>query len=79
MVYVGVIAPAHKEMVKLMLNNKKAVLCEKPLGLSLAEVKFHIMINYVSNISLGDRDGRAGKDKKSFLHGGSLEPDVPHL
>jgi len=37
-VYVGVIAPAHKEMVKLMLNNKKAVLCEKPLGLSLAEV-----------------------------------------
>eukprot|EP00092_Neocalanus_flemingeri_P010904 GFUD01011744.1.p1 GENE.GFUD01011744.1~~GFUD01011744.1.p1 ORF type:complete len:334 (+),score=122.08 GFUD01011744.1:85-1086(+) len=37
-VYVGVIAPAHKEMVKLMLNNEKAVLCEKPLGLSLAEV-----------------------------------------
>jgi len=37
-VYVGVIAPAHREMVKLMLNNQKAVLCEKPLGLSLAEV-----------------------------------------
>eukprot|EP00090_Calanus_glacialis_P011589 TRINITY_DN19969_c0_g1_i1.p1 TRINITY_DN19969_c0_g1~~TRINITY_DN19969_c0_g1_i1.p1 ORF type:complete len:334 (-),score=99.93 TRINITY_DN19969_c0_g1_i1:36-1037(-) len=37
-VYVGVIAPAHREMVKLMLTNEKAVLCEKPLGLSLAEV-----------------------------------------
>ena len=34
----GVIAPAHREMVKLMLTNEKAVLCEKPLGLSLAEV-----------------------------------------
>jgi len=38
-VYVGVIAPAHREMVVLMLNNKKAVLCEKPLGLSLVEVE----------------------------------------
>ena len=37
-VYVGVIAPAHREMVLLMLANNKAVLCEKPLGLSLAEV-----------------------------------------
>ena len=34
------IAPAHKDMVKLMLNNEKAVLCEKPLGLSLAEVVY---------------------------------------
>ena len=42
-VYVGVIAPAHREMVLLMLANNKAVLCEKPLGLSLAEVgTFHL-------------------------------------
>jgi len=38
-VYVGVIAPAHRELVLLMLANNKAVLCEKPLGLSLVEVK----------------------------------------
>ena len=38
----GVIAPAHKDMVKLMLNNEKAVLCEKPLGLSLEEVMYDI-------------------------------------
>ena len=37
-VYVGVIAPAHRELVLLMLANNKAVLCEKPLGLSLVEV-----------------------------------------
>ena len=34
----GVIAPAHKDVVKMMLNNGKAVLCEKPLGLNLNEV-----------------------------------------
>lgn len=37
-VYVGVIAPMHKPVVDLMLRAKKAVLCEKPLGLSLKEV-----------------------------------------
>ena len=34
----GVIAPAHRDVVNMMLNNGKAVLCEKPLGLNLNEV-----------------------------------------
>ena len=40
-VYVGVIAPMHKPVVDLMLRAKKAVLCEKPLGLSLEEVSMN--------------------------------------
>ena len=40
MVYVGLVSPAHLALVKLLLEAGKAVVCEKPLGLSLAEVTF---------------------------------------
>ena len=46
----GVIAPAHREMVKLMLTNEKAVLCEKPLGLSFAEVVDDILMDCFLNL-----------------------------
>jgi len=37
--YIGVISPAHKDLVILMLEAGKAVLCEKPLGLNLEDVQ----------------------------------------
>jgi len=37
--YIGVISPAHEELVHLMLDAGKAVLCEKPLGLNLSDVE----------------------------------------
>ena len=42
-VYVGLVSPAHLALVKLLLEAGKAVVCEKPLGLSLAEVTFYIV------------------------------------
>ena len=38
-VYVGTIHPAHAHVVKTMLKAKKAVLCEKPLGINVKETK----------------------------------------
>lgn len=36
-VYIGCLNPQHYEVIKLMLNNRKAVLCEKPLTLNLKQ------------------------------------------
>ena len=38
-VYVGVTAPEHYNIVKIMLEAGKNVLCEKPLGVSLEQVQ----------------------------------------
>ena len=38
-VYVGAIHPAHISIVKLLLNNGKHILCEKPLGMNVKETK----------------------------------------
>lgn len=38
-VYVGAIHPVHHSLCTLMLNAGKNVLCEKPLGLNLKQVK----------------------------------------
>ena len=38
-VYVGAIHPVHLAIVKLMINNGKHVLCEKPLGMNVKETK----------------------------------------
>lgn len=38
-VYIGVIHPFHNDLVKMMLNNGKHVLCEKPLGMNVKETK----------------------------------------
>ena len=78
----GVIAPAHKDVVKMMLNNGKAVLCEKPLGLNLNEVfQSKPILELAGNLFhfSGERDDRAGKTKESFLRGGCLESHVPNL
>ena len=38
-VYVGSINPTHLEVVKLLLNHGKHILCEKPLGMNVKETK----------------------------------------
>ncbi len=38
-VYVGAIHPSHLEIVKLLLQHGKHVLCEKPLGMNVKETK----------------------------------------
>ena len=38
-VYVGAINPTHIDIVQLLLNNGKHILCEKPLGMNVKETK----------------------------------------
>ena len=38
-VYVGAINTTHLNIVKLLLNNGKNILCEKPLGMNVKETK----------------------------------------
>ena len=38
-VYVGSINPTHLDVCKLLLNNNKHILCEKPLGMNVKETE----------------------------------------
>ena len=51
-VYVGTINSLHLEIVKLMLNNGKHVLCEKPLTLNLKQTKEVIELAKKKNLFL---------------------------
>ena len=48
--YIGVTAPQHLDVVKLMLNAGKHVLCEKPLATSLDQVKEMVQLAQEKNL-----------------------------
>jgi len=48
--YIGVVAPAHKDLVLMMLGAGKGVLCEKPLGLDLQEVSQMVQLAKEKNV-----------------------------
>lgn len=51
-VYVGAINPVHLSIVKLLLNNGKNVLCEKPLGMNVKETKEILALAKAKNLFL---------------------------
>ena len=50
--YIGTIHPTHRELTELCLDNGKAVLCEKPMGMDMKEVHSMVEIARKRNLFL---------------------------